>query len=268
MKTFDPDKYLQRIKHREDVKLSEAGLRLLHRCQLLTIPFENFDVLLGRPIRLDPGSLCDKLVERPRGGYCFELNGLFLQALEYFGFQTRVLLARVHISGSTVVGRGHQLSLVTINDREWIADVGFGGQNMAEPIPLEIDQVCDLGSQRLRLVRTEPYGVMLQSFDGELWQNLYSFDMAYAGPGDIKYGNYYTSTHPDSIFTQDRMASLPTREGRITLHNRTLKILKEGTEKFIELADDQTYLEALKLHFGIELDVPYERLPVLPADAS
>ncbi len=268
MKTFDPDKYLQRIKHRQEVTLTETGLRSLHRGQFHTIPFENFDVLLGRPILLDPGSLFDKLVERPRGGYCFELNGLFLQALEYFGFETRILLARVHLSGSPVIGRGHQLSLVTINGRKWLTDVGFGGQNMPEPIPLEINQVCDLGSQILRLVKTEPYGVMLQSFDGELWQNLYSFDMAYAGPGDIKYGNYYTSTHPDSIFTQDRMVSLPTREGRITLHNKTLKILEEGTERLIELADDQTYLEALKLHFDIELDVPYDRLPALPTGAG
>ena len=67
MKTFDPDKYLQRIKHRQEVTLTEAGLRSLLRGQLHTIPFENFDVLLGRPVLLDPGSLFDKLVERPRG---------------------------------------------------------------------------------------------------------------------------------------------------------------------------------------------------------
>lgn len=268
MKTFDPDRYLQRIKHRQGVTLTEAGLRSLLRGQLHTIPFENFDVLLGRPILLDPGSLFDKLVERPRGGYCFELNGLFLQALEYFGFEARALLARVHLSGSPIIGRGHQLSLVTINGREWIADVGFGGQNMREPIPLEINQVCNSGSQILRLVKTEPYGVMLQSFDGELWQNLYSFDMAYAGPGDIKYGNYYTSTHPDSIFTQDRIASLPTREGVITLLNKTLKIRQEDSEQLIELPDDPRYFEALKQNFGIELDASYDMLPPLPTANS
>ena len=266
MKTFDPDKYLQKIRHQQDVKLTEDGLRSLHRCQLFTIPFENFDVLLDRPILLDPGSLFDKLVNRPRGGYCFELNGLFLHALNYFGFEARSLLARVHISGSPVIGRGHQLSLVIINGREWLTDVGFGGQNMREPIPLELDQVCNLGGQRLRLVKAEKYGIMLQSFDGDQWQNLYSFDMEYAGPGDIKYGNYYTSTHPDSIFTQDRMASLPTREGKVTLHNKCLKIQKEDTKRFVELTDDQGYLGALKQYFGIELDVTYDRLPVLSGD--
>ena len=268
MKKFDPEKYLQRINLQEQVKPSQEGLRALHMHQLRAIPFENFDVLLGRPILLDPRSLLDKLVSRPRGGYCFELNGLFLRALEYFGFEARALLARVHLSGSQIIGRGHQLSLVTINNKEWLTDVGFGGQNMGEPIPLEINQVFDLGSQRLRLVKAEHFGLMLQSFGGDLWQNLYSFDLEYAGPGDIKYGNYYTSTHPDSIFTQDRIASLPTTEGRITLQNKTLKIRQEDTERVIELPDDRRYLEALKQHFGIELDTSYDMLPPFPDVSS
>ena len=109
---------------------------------------------------------------------------------------------------------------------------------------------------------------MLQSFGGDLWQNLYSFDMEYAGPGDIKYGNYYTSTHTDSIFTQDRIASLPTTEGRMTLQNKTLKIRQEDTERVIELPDDRRYLEALKQHFGIELDASYDMLPPFPDVSS
>lgn len=268
MQRFDPDKYLERINHREEVKLSEEGLRALHHHQFSTIPFENFDVLLKRPILLDPISLSTKLVSRPRGGYCFELNGLFLAALHYFGFEARALLARVHLSGSPVIGRGHQLSLVTINGREWLADVGFGGLNMHHPIPLATEHVSNFGSQTLRLVKADHFGVMLQSLDGEQWQNLYSFDLEYAGPGDIKYGNYYTSTHPDSIFTQDRMASLPSRHGRISLLNKTLKILEQETERFIELPDDQGYLSALKEYFGIELDVSYDMLPALSADSS
>ena len=268
MNKFDPEKYLQRITLQKEVKPTEEGLRALHMHQLSAIPFENFDVLLRRPILLDPISLQDKLVSRPRGGYCFELNGLILMALEYFGFEARALLARVHLSGSPIIGRGHQLSLVTINNREWLTDVGFGSQNMREPIPLEINQIFDLGSQRLRLVKAEHYGAMLQSFDGDLWHNLYSFDMEYAGPGDIKYGNYYTSTHPDSIFTQDRIASLPNGEGGITLQNKTLKIKQEDTEQLIELPDDQRYLEALKHHFGIQLDASYDMLPPLPGISS
>jgi N-hydroxyarylamine O-acetyltransferase len=268
MQQFDLDRYCQRIKHPHDVRPTDDGLRSLHRQQLSTIPFENFDVLLGRPINLDPGSLFDKLVCRPRGGYCFELNGLFLQALQSFGFEARPLLARVHLSGSSVIGRGHQISLVTIDGREWLTDVGFGGANMREPIPLEIDRLNHCNGQDLRLVRAEPYGTMLQVLTSAgAWLNLYSFDREYVGPGDIKYGNHYTSTHPDSIFTRDRVASLATSLGRVSLNNLSLRLVQDGRERVLELYDDHRYLDSLKTHFGIELDATYDMLPALPAAA-
>ena len=267
MHQFDLDRYCQRIKHQGEVSITEEGLRSLHRQQLFTIPFENFDVLLGRPINLDPGSLCDKLIRRPRGGYCFELNGLFLHALQSFGFAARPLLARVHLSGSSVIGRGHQVSLVTIDDREWLADVGFGGANMREPIPLEIDRLNHCNGQYLRLVKAEPYGTMLQVLTSEeKWLNLYSFDREYVGPGDIKYGNYYTSTHPDSIFTQNRIASMATSQGRVSLNNLSLRLVQDDCERVLEISDDHRYLDSLKTHFGIELDVSYDMLPPLPVD--
>lgn len=269
MRQFDLDRYCQRIMHQHEVRTTEDGLRTLHHQQLVCIPFENFDVLLGRPILLDPGSLFDKLVRRPRGGYCFELNGLFLHVLQSSGFEARPLLARVHLSGSSVIGRGHQISLVTIGGREWLTDVGFGGSNMREPIPLEIDRVNHCNGQALRLVRAEPYGTMLQVLTSdEQWLNLYSFDREYAGPGDIKYGNYYTSTHPDSIFTQDRIASLATSRGRVSLNNLSLRIVQDGRERVTELVDDHRYLDSLKTHFGIELDASYDMLPALARSSS
>jgi N-hydroxyarylamine O-acetyltransferase len=268
MQQFDRDRYCQRIGHQNELRTTEDGLRSLHCQQLCAIPFENFDVLLGRPIELDPDSLFAKLVCRPRGGYCFELNGLFLHVLRSFGFAARPLLARVHLSGSSVIGRGHQISLVTIDGREWLTDVGFGGFNMREPIPLEIDRLNHCSGQDLRLVRADPYGTMLQVLTSEQkWLNLYSFDMEYVGPGDIKYGNYYTSTHPDCHFTQNRMASLATREGRVSLHNLTLRTVQGGSERITEMPDDSRYLDGLKAHFGIELDAPYDMLPALPTAA-
>lgn len=266
MQQFDLDRYCQKIKHQHQVRTTEEGLRSLHRQQLCNIPFENFDVLLGRPIQLDPGSLFAKLVCRPRGGYCFELNGLFLHVLQSLGFEARPLLARVHLSGSSVIGRGHQISLVTIGGREWLTDVGFGGSNMREPIPLEIDRLNHCNGQDLRLVRADPYGTMLQALAGDgQWLNLYSFDREYVGPGDIKYGNYYTSTHPDSIFTRDRIASLATSQGRVSLNNLSLRIVQDDRERITELGNDHRYLDSLKTHFGIELDASYDMLPALPA---
>lgn len=261
---FEPDSYLARINHSERVQLSETGLAALHRAQVCTIPFENFDILLGRGISLEHANIFEKLVHRARGGYCFELNGLFLMALQSFGFEVRPILARVHRSG-TPMGRGHQISLVRLQGREWIADVGFGSPHLPFPLFFEINHVATHNGESFRLIEAEPYGIMLQTLQKDCWQDLYSFDLQHVCPGDILYGNHYTSTHPDSFFTFSRVAALATPSGRITLFNRTLRQFSAGTEQVQELMEGQMYLKALKKYFGIDLDVPYEALPpILP----
>lgn len=266
MDAFNSGTYLEKIKYHKDVQLTETGLRSLHRHQMFAIPFENFDVSLGRPILLDPASLTRKLVNSRRGGYCFELNGLFLHALTCFGFNARALLARVHLHG-TPSGRGHQVSLVTINDRQWLTDVGFGSHNMRAPILLERNRETTCDNQTLRLIDAKPFGTMMQTLSEEGWQNLYSFDMEYVGPADIKQGNYFSSTHPDSIFSRNRIASLQTEKGRITLLNRRMKIVVAEKTRTLDLPEDQRYLDALQAHFGIELEVAYETLPQ-PSDGN
>ena len=260
IKAFEPDPYLRRINHSGNIQLTEEGLEALHRAQVGTIPFENFDILLGRGISLEPATLFAKLVHRPRGGYCFELNGLFLMALRFFGFDARALLARVHRNG-TPSGRGHQISLVRIHERDWISDVGFGSPHLPAPVLLEIGHITTLDREAFRLAEAGPLGIMLQTLKNDSWQNLYSFDLGNVYPGDIAYGNHFTSTHPDSFFTFARVAALPSAGGRITLFNRTLRKVTGKAERISELAERQAYLDALKINFGIVLDAPYEALP-------
>ena len=191
-KVFALDTYLERLNYSGVVQPTEDRLEALHRAQVYRIPFENFDILLGRGISLEPAALCDKLVHRARGGYCFELNGLFLMALQTFGFDAHALLARVHLTG-TPTGRGHQLALVTLHGREWIAE-----------------------------------------------------------------------THPSAFFTFARVAALPTPNGRVSLFNCTLRTVTPGAEHVQKLEEGQAYLDALKTHFGIALDAPYEAIRPLP----
>jgi N-hydroxyarylamine O-acetyltransferase len=261
---FEPHNYLRRISHSGRVRLTDDGLEALHRAQVCTIPFENFDVLLGRGISLEPAKVFNKLVRKSRGGYCFELNGLFLMALQAFGFKARALLARVHRHG-TPSGRGHQISLVTVQGRDWIADVGFGSPHLPAPMPLEIGYSATLDGREFRLAEAGPFGTMLQTLGDGRWQNLYSFDEGYVCQGDIAYGNHYTSTHPDSFFTFARVAALPSPGGRVSLFDRTLRISTSETDQVIELEEGQLYLDALKIHFGIELEIPYDALPPIRA---
>jgi N-hydroxyarylamine O-acetyltransferase len=250
---FDCDSYLLRIGYVGKVIPNEKHLKGLHHAHLHTIPFENFDILSGKGINLEPEALFDKLVHNNRGGYCFEVNGLFLGALKTFGFEARPLLGRVHVTGEPS-GRGHQITLVTIQEKKWIVDVGFGGSTPRTPIPLELDKPFIQNGQQIRLKETQEFGIMLQSKKNEQWHNLYSFDLEHVCPGDIKHGNHFASTHPDSFFTYARVAALPVNNGGFTLYDNTLTSVIEGKDKAWELADGQPYIDALKTYFGIETD--------------
>jgi N-hydroxyarylamine O-acetyltransferase len=260
---FDRDAYLQRVDYDGKTAPTVDTLKALHHAQLYTIPFENFDIQLGRGINLNPETIFEKLIHKRRGGYCFELNGIFLMALKSMGFDVRPLLGRVHITG-TPTGRGHQIELVTIEGRQWIADVGFGGETPRSPIPLELNQPTTHDGQIVRLVKDDHFGIILQSLKEEEWIDLYSFDLGYVCPADIDYGNHFTSTHPSSPFVFARIAALPVENGVITLFNNTLKKGVAGKEIVQELAEGQAYFDALESHFGIELDASYEELRSLP----
>ncbi len=267
IKAFQLDGYLERLNYSGGVEPTEDRLEALHRAQCYTIPFENFDILLGRGISLEPATIFDKLVNRARGGYCFELNGLFLMALKTFGFDARALLARVQLTGKPS-GRGHQIALVSLQGRQWIADVGFGNPSLRAPIPLELDHPTIHDGQTFRLHDAGHFGIMLQTLNNDQWQDLYSFDLGHVCAADIEYGNYFTSTHPGSFFTFARVAALSLHNGAITLYNHSLKRITADKEQVQQLPEGQFYIDALKEHFGIALDASYDELRPLAGTAE
>ena len=256
--------YLHRIGLASPITDSEDGLTQLHRAQAYSIPFENFDIQLGLNIDLSPQALVDKIVYSRRGGYCFELNGLCLLALRHFEFTARPLLARVHLRGQPTA-RTHQLNLVTINGRDWIADVGFGADGLRQPIPYELKQVSLQDGMEFRLVDSGPYGTMLQLKNSHAWQDLYSFDLSHVYKADIAMSHHFTQTNPESIFTHSRIATIPNAGGRVSLLNHTLRRSLGDMTEVIELEPGEAYIEALAENFGIQLDRPYESLlPLTP----
>ena len=261
---FDARAYLRRLGLKNPPRPDFAGLQTLFHAQLRAIPFENFDVLLGRPICLDKEAIFAKLVHRRRGGYCFELNGLFLHALHAFGFAARPLLARVCRDG-LLLGRGHQVSLVTLGGRRWLLDVGFGGPHLPGPMPLTLHRPLDGAHERFRLTAAPPYGIMLQQEKAEAWSDLYCFDLCHVCEGDIAYANHYTSTHPASFFTTHRVAAVATAHGKITLLDTALRHISGEGEELIEIAEGEDYLATLRRFFAIDLGEDGHRLPALAA---
>ena len=260
--TFDVPTYLSRIGLSGEVEITLDGLNQVHRHQLHTIPFENFDIMLGRGVDLDPTYQFDKLVRSQRGGYCFEVNGLLLSALQALGFDARPVLARVHGDGY-VGGRDHLVALVSINGSQWIADAGFGRESPRSPLPLNLGNEIENEGQKLKFVDGEHLGTLLQIETDAGWAPMYSFDLEYVGAADIKYANHYTSTHPDSHFTQRRVGALPIEGGVITLSDQQLTIRKDGEQHQVHLPDNHEYLDLIREHFGIDLNCPYEDLKPL-----
>lgn len=266
---FDREAYLGRIGLDGGIGTTESSLESLHRAQTYTIPYENFDIHLGRAISLKPERLVDKLVHNARGGYCFELNCLFGMALDAFGFQRRPLLARVQLGGR-LFPRTHLINLVHLDGRDWITDIGFGSNQLRAPMPLELDRVHVCDGIAFRLTDGGDLGTTLQARDPTGWQDLYSFDMEHVWPIDIEMGNYFTSTHPDVFFTWARVATLPNPSGKATLLDFCLREFDNGEETVTELQPGPDYMRALEAKFGIVIDQPYDAFKPLghPATAD
>src|SRR5690349_12744847 len=133
---LDLSAYAARIGYNGDFHPSLETLRVLHLAHATHIPFENLDILLGRPIRLDLDSLIRKLIDDRRGGYCFEHNALFAAVLEASGFRVRRLSARVRAGAQGVRPRLHMLLMAEADGEPWLADVGFGADGLLHPLPL------------------------------------------------------------------------------------------------------------------------------------
>lgn len=262
---FDLDAYLARIALKERPLADAEGLAALQRAHRLAIPFENLDVILGRGIRIDSASVFAKLVTARRGGYCFEHNRLFLDALAALGFQARPLLARVWLAATETPPLNHSFTLVTIDDQDWVADAGFGG-SYTPIVPLVDGATAEApDGARFRIERDTLHGWMLLRDGhpgttdgrgtGEGYQPQYSFTLGQVWDADLELSNRWTSTAPESRFTQLRIVSIVLPRGLASLTDRLYRRRTGEEETIAEIADPRVYRMRLSLMFGIDFTV-------------
>ena len=209
--------YLARIHYEGQTLADLATLRSLHLAHVTTIPFENLDIQVGLPIDLAITALERKMLQARRGGYCFEQNSLFLAALREIGFRVSPCEARVFDGGTAVTPRTHMLLLVSLDEGQWLCDVGFGGSTPLEPVPLD-GSVVEQGGTCYRVEAREGR-YLLQADAGEGWTDQYVFEAAPREPIDFELANWYTSTHPESRFVKTLTAQLRTACGWKVLRN-------------------------------------------------
>ena len=229
-----------------------------------SIPFENLDIVLGRPIRLDIGSVQAKLVGAGRGGYCFEQNTLFKAILDRIGFHSHIFTARVRFLGTRIGPRSHMLLKVETKSGAFLADVGFGAVGLLRPIPFMPDIVTHVPGAAFRLRHEQAVWVLEGDVGDDVFSDYYAFTLEPQYPVDIEVANHYTSTHPNSIFRRTVTAQLTKPHQRTTLRNQRLEILRGDDRHEVTLPDEAAIFASLRNEFG--LDLPRDMRLALAAD--
>jgi N-hydroxyarylamine O-acetyltransferase len=249
--SFDLEAYLARIGYAYPRVATLQTLSALHERHLAAIPFENLDVRLGRPIKLDRESLQAKLVGARRGGYCFEQNTLFAAALYALGFEVDTLEARVRLEGVNVVlPRTHMILRVPVAEGDFLADVGFGGDGPLRPVPLS-GEVVEQPIAAYRVAREGKLHV-LQRRRGATWTDQYAFGLEPALPIDYEVANHYTATWPSSPFVNTVTTQRSTAEARHILRGHTYTVQTAEGDSVRQVPTEEA-LRLIREVIGIEL---------------
>ena len=251
---FDLAAYLERI-GLPGVKPDAGGLRALQEAQLRSIPFENFDPLLGKVPGLGLADIFAKCVPGGRGGYCFELNTLFEAALKAAGLSTRRMLARVWLRGGPDAPRSHLVLRVELEEGVFLADAGFGGPGSLAPLRLGHEGEQQAPNGRFRLVDDPASGgTVFERLEGTEWQSLYAFDGAHVTDGDIAAANYACATWDAAPFGAHAMLGSYSGKVRYGLFDRNLTIARPGGEERRELTAFEDFRDLVSDGMGIGLD--------------
>ena len=262
--TFDLPAYLARIGYSGPTKPDLATLGALLAAHMNAVPFENIDVLLQRPIRLDLESLQKKIVTERRGGYCFEQATLFLAALRALGFDAEARTARVIlVLKPDASPRGHMVLVIRLPEGAFVADPGLGELGCRTPIPLdgsparEGDEIWSIRTEdRTRVLQVQSpdrrLDAWIAGFDDDNWI-------------DFEVANHWFSTHPASPMVNRVMLRAMVPGGRLTVMNRDATLRAHGATERFELADRAALRRLVRERLGFDCpEIEAIRVPSEP----
>jgi len=250
---MDRIKYLQRIGLREDtISPDIETLRRLHRAHLLSVPFENLDIHWKRPIALDVDLFYRKVVVEGRGGFCYELNGLFNELLISIGFTTRLISARV---GRPDGGFGpefdHAAIVVSVAGREYLADVGFG-DFATEPLRFAVDEEQLDSNGVFKIEEADGEAFVVKKQVGDEWKNEYLFTDIERELAEFTAMCDFQQYSPDSHFTKGKICSIMTENGRKTISETSFVLRVDGRPSHEEaIRNEDDFALVLEREFGI-----------------
>lgn len=245
------EKYLSRIGlGGQEFKADLDSLKLLQRSHLLAVPFENLDIHWKRPIVIDTTKFYEKIVGERRGGFCYELNGLFNELLVSLGFHTRLISARVFNGTEHGPEYDHAAIIVTINDDEYLADVGFGDFT-AEPLRFVLDEEQQDTTGIFVIRKFDDDYLEVAKRDGDGWKSQYIFKDIARDLSEFAEMCDFQQYSPDSHFTKGKLCSLMTEGGRKTLTEKSFIVTVNGEKTDSPIDSEEEFGETLQREFGI-----------------
>jgi N-hydroxyarylamine O-acetyltransferase len=247
---IDVSAYLNRINYHGSTQPTIETLQAVHRAHLLTVPFENLDIRLNRHIVLDEAVQFEKIVVNKRGGFCYELNGLFASLLCQMGFDVTIFSANV-LHGGIPAEIDHLTLLVQLNER-WIADVGFGDSSR---LPLRLDEQGEQFGvdSTYRIKRLNERWLLQRFVENNEWYDEYTLRIDPLSVNDFQEACEYYQTAPESYFVQGRICSRATTDGRVSLTDDKLIVTRNGQREEMPIDGESDFIRALNEHFGIQI---------------
>ena len=247
---FTLKKYFERTNYNSEINAHISTVSEIMRCQLFSVPFENLDVQAGKIVSLVPEEIVEKILVRNRGGYCYEVNGLFAMALAELGVPYIFVAARPMIY-PVRRPKTHMAIVAEVDGEKWLIDLGFGSNSIRKPMRLDVTDVeVQQDADRFKLSKTDESKYRLKAFVEGEWVNQYEFDLYPQEWIDFVPANHLNSTHPDTIFVKKLIVVLQNPTGKVVLMGDTLKTVSNGitTKEFVSPENRSAILST---HFGL-----------------
>lgn len=249
---FDIQRYLGRINYTGPVDGSAKALFALQEAHYVAVPYENFDILDGKPISLEIPDLYRKIVLERRGGYCFELNGLFAALLRELGYEVTEYFSRYLRDEPPLPMPRHRVMVAEAQGKRYFVDIGVGGVVPRWPLLMANGQEQKQNNETYRLVQDAILGNVIQEFRHGDWSSYISFTDDPAYPVDFIAANYWCQHAPESIFNKEPMAAILTADGRVTMFGPEVKIFSKDGVQVIPVGSEEEVREAKRVWFGVD----------------
>ncbi|MFD2248450.1 arylamine N-acetyltransferase family protein [Pontibacter ruber] len=246
--------YLDRIGYSGELAPTLGVLQQLQKTHLLQVPFENLDIHQGVPIELDTDKIFNKIVLQKRGGFCYELNGLFFELLTSLGFNARRISARVYAAneGDYTPEYDHMALIVFVDGEDYLSDVGFGEFSFA-PLRIILDQIQTDERGNYTFDKYDESCYRVSRIENDVIIPEYIFRKTERQLNEFAGMCHFHQTDPASHFRQKKLITRPTEQGRITLAADKLKVKESGKTTEVVLKGTAEYGEYLWKYFSIKI---------------